>query len=237
MWATTNNHESLVKVLLDAGASSQTKSARGRTVFDFVKQDNQKIAEILATNPRDSMSSTSSVLGRMAAGSLSSTSSTAGDYDFYYQSTAEGFDSFMAEEADRRQDLLQTAMALAADNEDGQDNDADDDDEFGDDDLEENEFQWDKCMPDQMFVFSADDLSYILDSVICGAKGPVQSRHEICVPANVVFLSARFAHYFSSDELLQDVLEGALSRIAKATKVNKNKNKKERWHGILNHLF
>ncbi|ORY95366.1 DIL domain-domain-containing protein [Syncephalastrum racemosum] len=148
-----------------SGASSQTKSARGRTVFDFVKQDNQKIAEILATNPRDSMSSTSSVLGRMAA-------------------------------------------------------EDDDNDDFDEDDFDENEFHWDKCMPDQMFVFSADDLSYILDSVICGVKGPVQSRHEICVPANVVFLSARFAHYFSSDELLQDVLEGALTRMAKATKEN-----------------
>lgn len=57
MWATTNNHEGLVKVLLEYGASAQTRSSRGRTVFDFVNNDNHKIGEILATNPRDSVSS------------------------------------------------------------------------------------------------------------------------------------------------------------------------------------
>ena len=239
MWATNNNQEAIVKVLLESGASSNTRSAKGRTVFDFLNTDNQKIVEILATNPRDSFSSTSSIMGRNA-GSLSSSSSNAGDYDFYYQSTLEGYDNFMTEEADRRRKLLETAMALAGntsdddnddDNDDGKefdnnnfgiDNEENDDDDDDDDDDMTQEFHWDKCLPDQMFVFGAENLQYILDTVITNIQLPVRSHQEICVPANVIFLSARFAHYFSSDELVQEVLEGAMTRISNEIKVYYN---------------
>ncbi|KAI8100071.1 uncharacterized protein BX664DRAFT_382510 [Halteromyces radiatus] len=230
MWATNNNHEHLVKILLEHGASSQTKSSKGRTVFDFVNTDNQKIVDILATNPRDSISSTSSVFGRNGS-SLSSSSSNAGDYDFYYQSTVEGFDNFMNEEADRRKKLLESAMALVSDDDtmDNLDNTIDDsnldlhnnmDDDDDDDDDISNEFQWDKCLPHQMFVFSADDLPYILDTVITNIQLPMRSQHEICVPANVIFLSARFSHYFSTDELVNQVLDGSLERVANVIKNN-----------------
>ncbi|KAI7866868.1 hypothetical protein BDF14DRAFT_1743380 [Spinellus fusiger] len=218
MWATNNNHEGLVKILLANGASSQQKSAKGRTVFDFVSTENHKIADILNTNPRDSMSSTSSTMGRTVC-SMSSASSNAGDNDFYYHSTIEGFDSFMAEESDRRQHLLETAMALAGLQEE--------EDEDEDEDREDSAFDWDKCMPHQMFVFNSDDLDYILDTVITHLPLPVQSeaseknkRQEICVPANVVFLSARFAHYYSSPDLVHSVLGGALERMSHTAKAH-----------------
>ncbi|KAI8391245.1 uncharacterized protein BYT42DRAFT_610492 [Radiomyces spectabilis] len=214
MWATSNNHNDLVKILLEHGASAQTKSAKGRTVFDFVNTDNQKIVDILAVNPRDSVSSTSSILGRTTVGSVSSTSSTADDCDFYYQSTVEAFDSFMAEETERRQKLLESAMGPLTFDDD------DDDDDKDDDFQQDTEFCWDKCMPDQMFVFSADDLNHILDTVINNVQLPVASRQEICIPANVIFLSARFAHYFSTSDLLSECLDGALSRMRKLIKEN-----------------
>ncbi|KAL0083496.1 hypothetical protein F4703DRAFT_1862316 [Phycomyces blakesleeanus] len=239
MWATTNSHEALVKVLLAHGASSQQKTAKGRTAFDFVNTENHKIADILNTNPRDSMSSTSSAMGRTVYSS-SSASSNAGDNDFYYYSTAEGVDNFLAEESDRRQHLMETAMALAGgtgdDDDEGDDGDEDynygdnDDDDNGDDIY--NTFDWDSCMPHQMFVFNADHLNYILDTVITCIEVPLQSdqtsgepasrekRQEMCVPANVVFLSARFAHYYSSSELLHNVLSGALARMSKYTKAH-----------------
>lgn len=222
MWATNNSHEALVKILLDQGASSQTKSAKGRTVFDFINTDNQKIIDILATNPRDSVSSTSSLFCRTTS-SVSSSSSSAADNDFYYQSTVEGFDHFMSEEAELRKKLFESTMALI-DQEDDEyehdgDNNTDQDDDEDQDELDENEFHWDKCSPDQMFVFSSDDLNYILDTIITHIQLPLANQEDICVPSNVIFLSARFAHYFSSAELLEQVLEGALSRISKAVKV------------------
>lgn len=225
MWATNNSHEQVVKILLEHGASSQTKSSKGRTVFDFVNTDNQKIVDILATNPRDSISSTSSIFGRNSS-SRSSSSSNAGDYDFYYQSTVEGYDSFMTEEAERRKKLLESAMNLGT-NEGGdmdtmlldQYDAADHGDEDDDTDDITNDFQWDRCLPDQMFVFGADDLSYILDTVITNIQLPMRSQHEICIPANVIFLSARFAHYFSTEELLNEVMDGSLERMTKTIKV------------------
>ncbi|KAI8072771.1 hypothetical protein BC940DRAFT_316235 [Gongronella butleri] len=235
MWATNNNHEQVVKHLLDHGASAQTKSSKGRTVFDFVNTDNQKMIDILATNPRDSFSSTSSAFRN--GGSLSSSSSTAGDLDFYYQSTVEGYDSFMSEEADRRKRLLESVMKLDMHDldhdhpehaqhddhggEHGHENDENDDDDALDDpSLLSSEFQWDKCLPDQMFVFNEKDLPYILDTVITHIQLPMRSQLEICIPANVVFLSARFAHYFSSQDLLDNVLDGAMQRMTATIKGN-----------------
>lgn len=232
MWATTNNHENLVKLLLENGASAQTKSAKGRTVFDFVKNDSQKIADILY-NPRDSISSTSSIMG-FNADNRSSTSSNAGDCDRYYQySTEENYENFLSHDNERRPKLIEEFLNY--ENDDDNDNDDDDEeeeenDQYGDDDDDdyeedeeedkEIEFNWDRCMPDQMFVFAADDLPYILDTVITNLTLPVRNVQEIFLPANVVFLSARFAHYFSSSELAEDVMEGALFRISNNIKVS-----------------
>lgn len=223
MWATTNNHEKIVKLLLEHGASAQTKSAKGRTVFDFVKNDSQKIADILAINPRDSLSSTSSLFNAV---DMSSTSSNAGDSDRYYQySTEENYESFLSHDNENRPKLIEEFLMNLdgqEDQEDQHDNDEDDDDDDDDDDDNDDkeiEFNWDKCMLDQMFVFAADDLPYILDTVITKLALPVRNVQEIFLPANVVFLSARFAHYFSSSELAKDVMEGALLRISANIKV------------------
>lgn len=220
MWATNNSHEALVKVLLDNGASSQTKSAKGRTVYDFVNTENQKIVDILATNPRDSISSTSSLFFRTSS-SISSSTSSAGDNDFYYQSTVEGYQQFVAEEAELRQKLFEQTMAAFEDMENTATDDEQDSDEDNeqDDSFDENEFHWDKCSPDQMFVFNSDDLDYILDTIITNIQLPLSNQHDIYVPANVIFLSARFAHYFSTPELLEQVLDGALKKIRKTIKV------------------
>lgn len=228
MWATNNSHEALVKILLESGASATTKSAKGRTVFDFVNTENQKMVDILATNPpRDSMSSTSSLLFFRTASSVSSNSSSS-DHDYFY-----GLSNNEDEAAELRKKLFESTMALALETtasdseEEGEDGESTDivedpdniNTEEDDDDDDNIEFHWDKCSPDQMFVFNSDDLNYILDTVITNIQLPLKNQQDIHVPSNVIFLSARFAHYFSSDELLNHVLEGALSRISKAVKV------------------
>ncbi|RCH93076.1 hypothetical protein CU098_007818 [Rhizopus stolonifer] len=225
MWATTNNHEKIVKLLLENGASAQTKSAKGRTVFDFVKNDAKQMADILVsnTNPRDSISSlTSSILGSTS----SSTSSNAGDGDRYYQySTEENYEHFMTQDQQTRPKLIEEFLMQTYNQLDDDDNtedeheDQDDDDDDNDND-KDIEFNWERCMPDQMFVFAADDLPYILDTVITKLTLPVRNVQEIFLPANVVFLSARFAHYFSSAELAEEVMEGALERISANIKNN-----------------
>lgn len=81
-----------------------------------------------------------------------------------------------------------------------------------------NPFIWDRCLPDQMIVFSMDDLSIIFDVVITNMK-PVRARLHRVIPANVVFLCARFAHYFGSRELLDELFLGAIERIEAAVHV------------------
>jgi hypothetical protein len=39
MWAMTNRHKSIAKLLLDHGASAEQKTSTGRTAFDFVPPD------------------------------------------------------------------------------------------------------------------------------------------------------------------------------------------------------
>lgn len=221
MWATTNNHEKIVKLLLESGASSQTKSSKGRTVLDFVKNDSHKIADMVlaSTSNRNSISSTSSITGYAAAGSTSSTSSNAGDNDRYYgYSTDEHYDSFIKHDNERKPDLIEEYLRTQNE-EDNDDEDDDDDDDFSYEERTERmkPFDWERCMPDQMFVFGAERLTHILDKII---KPTVQAgKPETFLPANVIFLSARFAHYFSSAELAEDVMEGALERIGAVLKV------------------
>jgi ankyrin repeat protein len=39
MWAMTNRHKGIAKLLLDNGASAEQKTSSGRTAFDFVPPD------------------------------------------------------------------------------------------------------------------------------------------------------------------------------------------------------
>ncbi|KAI8332344.1 hypothetical protein BC941DRAFT_436389 [Chlamydoabsidia padenii] len=262
MWATNNNHEQIVKLLLDHGASSNTRSSKGRTVMDFINTEkNQKLADIILSNSnsnsnynvRDSLSSTTSSIA-MGRNQSSTSSMLDNDHDFYYQSTMDGFDSFVADEAERRQKLLEATLASLT----LRDNDSDlnlDDSNFDEDynnfdkidndidvfsdgdEGDEYHFCWDKCLPDQMFVFNQENLPKLLDSVIKHAQDSLSSSLDshttgsnvglvseatadgdqlttvVWAPANIIFLLARFAHYFCTTEVLDEVLQGSLERI------------------------
>ncbi|ORZ20618.1 hypothetical protein BCR42DRAFT_370456 [Absidia repens] len=255
MWATNNSHEPIVKLLLEHGASSNTKSAKGRTVMDFVNTEkNQKMAELIlnnpntTSNPRDSLSSTTSsiAMGRIRS-STSSYSMLENDQDFYYHSTMDGYDAFMAEEAERRQKLLDSLALMGIDDDDFDDDDMYDDDNNStngltnydeeDDNDDDIAFCWDKCLPDQMFVFNQEKLPALLDTIINHAQAALATStdevdetaavgenndlpnkemdHSVAVwtPANIIFLLARFAHYFCTSEVLDEVLQQSLDRI------------------------
>jgi len=77
---------------------------------------------------------------------------------------------------------------------------------------EAQEFIWDRCLNDQMFVFQESELERILDIVITNMT-PQRSPSQKPVPANILFLSARYAHYHASPELLETLLVAAMSKI------------------------
>lgn len=77
---------------------------------------------------------------------------------------------------------------------------------------EQQEFVWDRCLNDQMFVFQDHELERILDIIIT-KMSPQRSPSQKPVPANLLFLSARYAHYHASPELLAQLLVSATEKI------------------------
>lgn len=69
-----------------------------------------------------------------------------------------------------------------------------------------------------MFVFSSKDIRHIIDTTITNME-PTRTKAYKPIPAYILFLAARFAHYFSSIELLDELLEAASSAIMKLVRV------------------
>ncbi len=63
-----------------------------------------------------------------------------------------------------------------------------------------------------MFVFQETELNRILDIIITNMT-PQRSPSQKPVPANMIFLSARYAHYHSSPDLLAKLLLTAMDKI------------------------
>lgn len=72
-------------------------------------------------------------------------------------------------------------------------------------------FDWNECLPDQMIGFSLQDLPALLDTAI--EVKPSRSTKQRFLPANVVFLAARFASRFGGEDLLGELMIGAIDRI------------------------
>lgn len=87
--------------------------------------------------------------------------------------------------------------------------------EFDSHGLTENiiRFQWDTCAYDEMLVFKEDDLDFILDLIITHFQLPLSNSEDMYIPANVIFLAARYAYHFSTLEQLEELLTGSFSRI------------------------
>ena len=200
MWATSNNHDTIAKTLLDHGASTSMKSASGRTVIQYVKHafthdggNNEKLLEVFS-NPRDNGGLGFSWTGDVISGGYYSPSLQKKE-----MSTKEKVRKLAKESADQLDIDFETL-------------DFDERKEDAEDDHDPTEFDWSACQSGQMFVFSPEDIPYIVNTVVRHQK-PSCSREHRFTPANVLFLSARFAYYFSSMELLEDLLDLALITI------------------------
>ncbi|KAM0191365.1 hypothetical protein ACHAPA_002126 [Fusarium lateritium] len=190
MWAMTNRHKGIAKLLLDNNASSDQKTSSGRTAFDFVPPDSE-MSFYLHDNGYN--------IG------------SAGTDDFYRPGFSQDrFEEEMAENEMRRRLMMESARDLEVDlGNVGMDDQPEPVDEFEED---QQEFDWNRCLHDQMFVFQEHELERILDIVITNMT-PQRSPTQKPVPANMIFLSARYAHYHSSPELLERLLVSAMDCI------------------------
>ncbi|KAF2739492.1 hypothetical protein EJ04DRAFT_457451 [Polyplosphaeria fusca] len=190
MWAMTNRHKAIVKTLLDHGASPEVKSSTGRTAFDFV-EPNSEISEYLHESGYS--------IGN------------AGVSDDFYNSgfSQDRFEEEMAENEMKRRMMMESAINLEVDL---GNLGLDEQPETPEEEEEGQEFVWDRCLNDQMFVFQESELDHILDIVITNMT-PQRSPSQKPVPANILFLSSRYAFYHSSSELLERLLNSAMDRI------------------------
>ncbi|KAH7115195.1 hypothetical protein B0J11DRAFT_126576 [Dendryphion nanum] len=190
MWAMTNRHKGIAKLLLDHGASPEIKSSSGRTAFDFV-EPNSELSEYLHESGYS--------IGNVGVSD-----------DFYNSGFSENrFEEEMAENEMKRRMMMESAINLEVDL---GNLGLDEQPETPEETEEGQEFVWDRCLNDQMFVFQESELNHILDIIITNMT-PQRSPSQKPVPANILFLSARYAHYHSSPDLLETLLESAMDKI------------------------
>ncbi|KAJ4334055.1 hypothetical protein N0V95_009264 [Ascochyta clinopodiicola] len=189
MWAMTNRHKGIVKLLLDHGASTDVKSSGGRTAFDFV-EPNSEISDYLHESG-------------YAIGN-------AGVDDFYNAGLEnDRFEQEMQDNDMKRRMMMESAFNLEVDI---GNLGLDEQPESPEEPEEGQEFIWDRCLNDQMFVFQESELERILDIIITNMT-PQRSPSQKPVPANILFLAARYAHYHASADLLETLLVSAMGKI------------------------
>ena len=190
MWAMTNRHKDIAKLLLDHGASTDVKSSSGRTALDFVPP-NSEMSEFLQHSG-------------YTIGSVGVTD------DFYNAGFSQDrFEEELAESEMRRRMMMESAINLEVDL---GNLGLDEQPESPEDLAEGQDFVWDRCLNDQMFVFMENDIDRILDVVVTNMT-PQRSASQKPVPANIIFLGSRYAHYHANKELLADWLVSAQEKI------------------------
>lgn len=191
MWAINNHHERIVERLIEHGASLTQKTSTGRSAMDFITPYSdiynyvKEHGLIASTEPED-----------------------------FYDDGLTSSRGFGGEEPNQL--MMESAYNLELDMSHLR---VEDDDipgmgigSVGNDDDEDQQFLWDRCLPDQMFVFNESDIPKILDLGISQME-PKRSHAQKPIPANLLFLSARYAHYYGSSEILDSLLLPAFQRI------------------------
>lgn len=203
MWSVMNRHKIIARKLLDHGANGELRSTSGGTAWDFVPP-NSDLAQYLREGGYSAA---------LAAGTATHGLGLEGD-DFYTPDVGfeDKFEDVVAENEMKRRMLMQeSAVNLEVDLSTlgfdesptmGQDDDEDD----------EEEFIWERCVGDQMFVFQADKMDLILSTIITNMT-PQRSPSQKPVPANLIFLMARYAHYHMTGSLLEDLLTRSMDLI------------------------
>jgi hypothetical protein len=86
---------------------------------------------------------------------------------------------------------------------------------------EVQDFDWTRCLSDQHFIFQENELERILDIIITNMT-PKRSPSQKPVPANMIFLMARYAHYVpaGNPDLLANLLLTAMDKINEVVEKN-----------------
>lgn len=205
VWASNNNHTSIAKILMDHGANKVAVTKMGRNASDFCTDDTLK--ESLSQEGSHVDGINGEEIGTIGG------SGTAGG-DWYGAGSGLDFEETLREQEQARRLALEAGMNLEVDlgalslepelavEEDNSQQD------------EEPAFVWDHCLPSQMFVFSEASIPEIIRAAIQDYP-PQRNPSQKPVPANLLFLSSRFAQYYSTPKILDMLLDQSLLAIEK----------------------
>uniref|UniRef100_A0A060T561 ARAD1C03256p n=1 Tax=Blastobotrys adeninivorans TaxID=409370 RepID=A0A060T561_BLAAD len=195
MWAINNNHGAIVARLMENNASLDVRTATGRSALDFVTP-NSEIYNYMREH------------GFM-------TDSKGDPQDFYDDGKIAG----VSEDEINNRIMMETAaynfnfdMASLTIEPAQFESELAEEEEQAEEQEGAQPFVWERCLPDQMFVFNAADIPKILDESITNMI-PARSRSQKPIPANMIFLSARYANTVGDSGMLQSLLDPVLFRI------------------------
>ncbi|QSL65309.1 hypothetical protein MERGE_002619 [Pneumocystis wakefieldiae] len=188
MWAINNHHGGIVKLLLAHGASFNARRIVGNSVLDVSSQIDM-IDILQALHVEESLEDGESFE----------------DHEWYRQGSSEQIEKEKMTEMPAMYDLEVDLSSIGLETSSKELDDAEE--LFSDED-----FVWNKCLPEQMYVFSEDHIACILDLVITNFE-PLRSTDQKVIPADVIFLSIRFAHYYGTKDMLNKLLCDTLDRI------------------------
>ncbi|KAJ1570103.1 hypothetical protein HK096_000481 [Nowakowskiella sp. JEL0078] len=206
MWAVSNGHEQVARILIEGGANRDARSNKGRTIKDLVgRNGSPEIARLLDYEPapsdRDTAYSDSEAYANSDRDdSFASDTETVNGF-FGRFSTSPSQSPIPGHRSQSSLSQLSDISTLSVD-------------ELGlfEDEDDDIFFDWDKCLLDQMFVFNETETDYILDIALAKLK-PAKASSQKPIAANIIFLCARYAHYFNSQDMVEKFLRAAIEKI------------------------
>lgn len=240
IWAAHGNQLESVRLLLEHNSDVSIRTKCGKTVFDYPIVDS--IKEILPSIERTPSPSPLSTM-KSPATPTPSRKAIPYDVDYYYQTSIDGYNHYVNKPVSHRRSMNDMSQHMTPPdfsqliNTRPQVKKPVEEDESEEEDVQQwaesikslTTFSWNQCLPDQMFVFSEPDLHVILDHALHVPDTKVlmnknQLSLDLWQPANILFLGARFAHYYSTRSLLNALLDTTAIKLSRIIKVRNEKH-------------
>ncbi|KAJ1980466.1 hypothetical protein H4R34_002447 [Dimargaris verticillata] len=261
MWATNNHHDGLVRLFLDHGAKTTTKSAGGKTAMDMIQHgyqqnddQSQKLYDLIAQSDHTVAQSPTGVRsrdgGELADPFGASLSARLGATHSHRRSGGElgSPHSDLARlriNGDHSADPVPKPFSPTGTSGPGTEDGAGTprkttrSGSLASDlgsiteqgfysgpgnprrDSSGHDFVWDQCQPDQMYVISPAAVPLFLAKVIKNVSPSLRLRanpYEKFIPANLLFLTARYAFYFGTPDFLAEFTSQAIAEITQLAK-------------------
>ena len=195
-WASNNGNDNMVRLLIAYGANQEIKTASGLKPLDFGG----------------------------SSGRQEGIGSAGVEDDWYSRGFGDDdqIEEHMEETERHRRMMMESSYnlevdlsSLGIDTAEPESSKAAEANDNGD-----NDFIWDRCLPSQMFVCSEDDIDMVLDMGITKFK-PQQKSMQKPIPANLIFLSARYANNTGSVSLLEHVFDLAFDKTRRVVEQGK----------------